>query len=99
MIRWLRSPRSYPVLVVALASIAMFAVIRSDDPISLTVPILLFISAKLSVLFGLVEIALSVSGLYKYKDRVYSSISRAITAFGMAISFMLLLGAYEAARQ
>ncbi len=99
MIRWLRSPRSYPVLVVAIASIAMFAVIRSDDPISLTFPILLFISAKLSVLFGLVEIALSVSGLYKHKDRVYSSISRAITAFGMAISFMLLLGAYEAARQ
>src|SRR5690554_2346057 len=99
MIRWLRSSRSYPVLVVALASIAMFAVIRSSDPIGLTVPVFLFNSAKLIVLFGLVEIAHSVSGMYKYKDRVYSSNSRAITAFGMAISFMLLLGAYEVARQ
>ena len=77
----------------------MFAVIWSGDPISMTFPLLLFISAKLSILFGVVEIGLSVGGMYKDKDRVYRSISRAITAFGMAVSFMLLLGAFEAARQ
>jgi hypothetical protein len=38
-----------------------------------------------------------VTGLYKEKERVYRSMSRAITALGMSISFMLLLGAFEQA--
>jgi hypothetical protein len=95
--KWLRSPRSYPVLVVATASIAVFAIIHSGDPISMTFPLLIFISAKLSVLFACVEIGLSVAGLYKEKDLVYQSISRAITALGMAFCFLLLLGAFETA--
>jgi hypothetical protein len=44
-----------------------------------------------------VEIGLSVAGLYKDKDLVYQSISRAITALGMAFCFLLLLGAFETA--
>ena len=95
--KWLRSPRSYPVLVVTTASIAVFAIIHSGDPISMTFPLLIFISAKLSVLFACVEIGLSVAGLYKEKDSVYQSISRAITALGMAFCFLLLLGAFETA--
>ena len=95
--KWLRSPRSYPVLVVTTASIAVFAIIHSGDPISMTFPLLIFISAKLSVLFACVEIGLSVAGLYKDKDLVYQSISRAITALGMAFCFLLLLGAFETA--
>ena len=58
---------------------------------------LLFISAKMGILFACVEIGLSVTGLYKEKERVYRSMSRAITALGMSISFMLLLGAFEQA--
>ena len=95
--RWLRSPRSYPILVVVTASIAMFVIIQMGDPVSMTVPLLLFISAKMGSLFACVEIGLSVTGLYKEKERVYRSISRAITALGMSISFMLLLGAFERA--
>jgi hypothetical protein len=95
--KWLRSPRLYPVLVVTTASIAVFAIIHSGDPISMTFPLLIFISAKLSVLFACVEIGLSVAGLYKEKELVYQSISRAITALGMAFCFLLLLGAFETA--
>jgi hypothetical protein len=95
--KWLRSPRSYPVLVVLTASIAVFALVHSGDPISMTFPLLIFISAKMSVLFACVEIGLSVAGLYKEKELVFQSVSRAITALGMALCFLLLLGAFETA--
>lgn len=66
--RWLRSPRSYPILVVVTASIAMFVIIQMGDPVSMTFPLLLFISAKMGILFACVEIGLSLTGLYKEKS-------------------------------
>lgn len=98
MMSWFRSPKSYPYIVVATASILMLVILNSGERVSITFPLLLFMSAKLSVIFGSVEIGLSCIGRYENKEDVYRSISRAISAFGMAVSFMLLIGAYEAAK-
>lgn len=95
--RWLRSPRSYPIIVVFAAALVMFIIIHSGERTSMTFPLLLFISAKIGILFAVSEVALSLAGFYKEKDLVYRSISRAITAVGMSICFMLLLGAFESA--
>lgn len=61
-------------------------------------PLILFISAKLSLLFGAAELGLSYIGKYEEKEAVHDSIMRAISAFGMAACFILLVGAYEAAK-
>lgn len=99
MMNWFRSPKSYPYIVVATASILMMAILTSGEPVSITFPLLLFMSAKLSVIFGAVEIGLSSIGRYESKEDVYRAISRAISAFGMAMCFMLLIGAYEVAKR
>lgn len=98
MMNWFRSPKSYPYVVVATASILMLVILNSGKPVSITFPLLLFMSAKLSVIFGAVEIGLSCIGRYQGSEELYRSISRAISAFGMAMCFMLLIGAYEAAK-
>ncbi|MCG8611822.1 MAG: hypothetical protein MI864_14940 [Pseudomonadales bacterium] len=95
---WFRSPKSYPYVVVATASILMLVILNSGKPVSITFPLLLFMSAKLSVIFGAMEIGLSCIGRYQRSEDLYRSISRAISAFGMAMCFMLLIGAYEAAK-
>jgi hypothetical protein len=96
--KWLRSPKSYPYIVVVVASMIMFLLLSSGERVSVTFPLILFISAKLSVTFCAIEIGLSVIGRYDSSDQVYMSFSRAINAFGMAVCFMLLIGAFEAAR-
>ncbi len=98
MMNWFRSPKSYPYVVVTTASILMLVILYSGKPVSITFPLLLFMSAKLSVIFGAVEIGLSCIGRYQGNEEIYRSISRAISAFGMAMCFMLLIGAYEAAK-
>lgn len=95
---WFRSPKSYPYIVVATASVLMMIIITSGERISNTFPLLLFMSSMLSVIFGAAEIGLSCIGRYEEKEEVYRAISRAISAFGMAMCFMLLIGAYEAAK-
>lgn len=94
-----RSPKSYPYLLVAMASIVMFTILYSGEPGSMTFPLLLFLSAKLSLIFGSAEVFLALAGKYKTKDELYRAISRAISAFGMTMCFMLLVGAYEAAKK
>jgi len=93
-----RSPKSYPYIVVAVASLIMMSLLGSGERVSVDFPLILFISAKVSVTFGAVEIGLSMIGRYDSSEKVYKSISRAINAFGMAVCFMLLIGAFEAAR-
>lgn len=98
MMSWFRSPKSYPYIVVATASILMLVILNSGECVSITFPLLLFMSAKFSVIFGSVEIGLSSIGRHENMEDIYRSISRAISAFGMAMSFMLLIGAYEVAK-
>ncbi|QFT57125.1 hypothetical protein [Microbulbifer sp. THAF38] len=98
MMDWFRSPKSFPYIVVATATFLMLVILKSGEHVSITFPLLLFMSAKLSVIFGSVEIGLSCIGRYENKEDIYRAISRAISAFGMAMSFMLLIGAYEAAK-
>jgi hypothetical protein len=76
----------------------MGLMILSGEDHTRTFPVLLFISAKLSLVFGVVELGLSYLGMYKEKDEVYRSISRAISAFGMAMCFALLIAAFESSR-
>jgi hypothetical protein len=96
--KFFRSPKSYPYIVVAVASLIMMSLLVSGERVSVDFPLILFISAKVSVIFGAVEIGLSMIGRYDSSEQVYKSISRAINAFGMAVCFMLLIGAFEAAR-
>ena len=49
------------------------------------------------MLFGAVEIGLSCLGKYETKEKTYKSVSRAISAFGMAVCFIVLIGAFDAA--
>lgn len=95
--RWIKSPKSYPYIIVASASIIMFLILLAGDFSSRTFPVLLFISAKLSIVFAAVELCLSYLGKYEGKEEVYKSVSRAITAFGMAMCFALLIAAFESA--
>ena len=95
---WLKTPKSYPYLIVVIASILMLVIIHSGKPTSVTFPLLLFMSAKLCIVFCAVEIALCYTGRYDDKEDIYRSISRAITSFSMAMSFILLVGAYELAK-
>ena len=95
----LKSPKNYPVFVVVIAAISMFIVIESGNAIDKTFPLLLFLTAKLCLLFGAVEIGLSAIGKYKDQQEIFNSISRAITAFGMAACFVLLITAYEASKR
>jgi len=97
-LKWLKSPKSYPYVVIAIASLIMISMLSSGERVSVSFPLILFISAKLSVIFGAFEIGLSMIGRYDSSEQVYKSISRAINAFGMAVCFMLLIGAFEAAR-
>jgi hypothetical protein len=93
-----RSPKSIPYIIVIAASIIMGVMILSGEQHTRTYPILLFISAKLSLVFGVVELGLSYLGMYKEKEDTYRSISRAISAFGMAMCFVLLIAAFESSR-
>ena len=93
-----RSPKSIPYIIVIIASIVMGLMILSGEQHTRTFPVLLFISAKLSLVFAVVEIGLSYLGMYKEKEDVYRSISRAISAFGMSMCFVLLIAAFEASR-
>ena len=98
MMNWFRSPKSYPYIIVLLASIIMLTVIYTGKFSYQTFPLAIFLAAKLSVLFGAVEIGLAYIGQYKEKEETYKALSRAITAFGMAMCFALLLVSFEAAR-
>ena len=93
-----RTPKSIPYIIVIAASIIMGLMILSGDEHTRTFPVLLFISAKLSLVFGVVELGLSYLGMYKEKDEIYRSISRAISAFGVAMCFGLLIAAFESSR-
>jgi hypothetical protein len=95
--KWLKIPKLYPYFIVLIASAIMFVIILSGQPTDRTFPTLLFIAAKLSLIFGVVELGLAYLGRYETKPEVYQAISRAITTFGMAMCFMLLIAAFEAA--
>ena len=95
---WFKSPKFYPYAVTLTASILMMLVIATGQTIVITFPVLLLISAKLCVVFGAIEIGLSYIGRYE-NEEAYRAISRAISAFGMAMCFMLLMAAYEAAKR
>ncbi|UZE97283.1 hypothetical protein [Alkalimarinus alittae] len=96
--RWFKSPKYYPYIIVALASILMLVIINTGKFSYQTFPLALFLAAKLSILFGAVEVGLSYIGQYKEKEETYRAISRAISSFGMAICFVVLLVSFEAAK-
>lgn len=96
--KFLRSPKAIPYVAVTVASIIMGVMILSGEQHTRTFPVLLFLSAKLSVVFGVIELGLSYLGVYKEKEDIYRSISRAISAFGMAMCFVLLVAAFESSR-
>lgn len=96
--KYLRFPKSIPYLLVLVASVIMGGLIFFGDHDTRAFPVLLFISAKLSLVFAFVELGLSYLGVYKEKEDVYRSISRAISAFGMAMCFVLLVAAFESSR-
>lgn len=77
----------------------MFIIIHTGQLSTRTFPLMLFIGAKLSIIFGAIEIGLAYLGRYQDKDEIYQAISRAITSFGMAMCFILLVGAFEAAKR
>jgi hypothetical protein len=93
-----RSPKFYPHLIVSIAAISMFSLLSSHTSPSMTLPILLFWGSMFSLIFGVSELCFSLMGWYKTKDDVYRSISRAITAFGVVMCFLLLISAYESAK-
>lgn len=95
--KFFKSPKSYPYMIVVVASIVMFTVIAFSQTVDRTFPLLLFMSAKLCLIFGCVELGLNFLKLYKEKEDVYKSISRSITSFGMAMCFMLLIATFEVA--
>ena len=76
----------------------MGVMILSDEEPTRTFPVLLFMSAKLGVVFAMIELGMSYLGVYKEKEDVYKSISRAISAFGMAMCFVLLIAAFESSQ-
>ena len=94
----LRDPKAFPYVVVTGASLGMAFLVLYGEPGFPTFPLLVFISAKMSLLFGAVELGLSYLGKYDSPEAVYSSIMRAISAFGMSACFVLLVTAYEAAK-
>lgn len=94
----LKSPKVIPYLIVLIASIIMGVMILSDEEPTRTFPVLLFMSAKLGVVFAMIELGMSYLGVYKEKEDVYKSISRAISAFGMAMCFVLLIAAFESSQ-
>lgn len=77
----------------------MLTVFHSGEFTTPTFPLFLFLSEKLGVIFGTIEIGLSYIGRYENKAEVYKALSRAITAFGMALCFIVLVGAYHAAKK
>lgn len=95
---WFKKPKAFPYLAVIAASIIMFTMLTTSDSASQSFPLILFISAKLSLIFGVIEIGLSCSGKYSGSEEVYNSINRAISAFGMSMCFILLVAAYETAQ-
>ena len=97
--KFLRSPKSYPYVAVAITSLVMFVIVSSGKPDTPVFPLFLFLSAKLSVIFACIEIGLSYIGRYEGKEEVFKALSRAITALGMAMCFIVLVGAYHAARK
>lgn len=97
MINW-KPPKLFPFLLVLVAAVTMLVIMKLKASNLVTFPLLLFMSAQLCLVFGLLEIAFTSLGKYQSKQDTYNALSRAISAFGMTICFMLLIGAYEAAR-
>jgi len=95
---WSKYLKYFPFVVVLIASVIMFWLIQSGEPSTRTFPSILFIFAKLSTLFAAVELCLAYVGSYREQKEVYQSLSRAITSFGMAMCFILLIGAFEASK-
>jgi hypothetical protein len=98
-VKILRDPKTFPFVVVIGASLGMGFLILHGDPAFPTFPLLVFIFSKLSLLFGAIELGLSFTGQYESKEAVYSSIMRAITAFGLSGCLIILVSAYEVANR
>lgn len=96
--KWLRSPKAYPVYLVCSAAFVMFTIIHSGEPSSRTFPFMLFVATLLCILYACGEVAITLIGWQKEKEEIYQSVSRAITAIGVGICFMLLIAAYEASK-
>lgn len=96
--QWFRNPKSYPYIIVAVAAIVMLVILNSGKPLTMDFPIILFLFSKLFVLFGALELGICYLGKYDKKEEVYNAISRAITCFGMAACFVVIIMAYETAK-
>ena len=90
-----RSPKLYSFSVVMAALIFTFIVMKVTQAVPLTFNMLLLIAAELSVVFGAVEMGMAYSGKYENKDSVFMAMSRAVSAFGLAMFCMLLIAAHE----
>jgi len=77
----------------------MFTIIYSGKLGAPTFPLFLFLAAKLCVLYAVAEICMTLMGRYETKDESYSAISRAISSIGMAVCFILLVGAFDVAKK
>lgn len=96
--KWLRSPKAYPIYLVSSAAIVMFTIIHSGEPSSRAFPLMLFLSTLLCILYAGGEVAVVLIGWQKEKEEIYRSISRAITAIGVGLCFALLIAAFEASK-
>lgn len=55
----------------------------------------MLISAEICVLFGAVELGLTYTGKYEFNMTISNALNRAVSAFGHALIFMLLIGVHE----
>ena len=89
-------PGYIPQIAVLVAAILTFGFVSFGWDGGMTWPLAMFLSAKYSGVYAILEIGLSLSGYYgDDSKRIYASISRVITAFGMTTSLVLLIGIYE----
>jgi len=92
------NPKSYPYIIVATAAIVMLVILTPGKQATMDFPIILFLTSQLCVLYGALELGICYLGKYEKKEDIYKAISRAITCFGMAACFIVIIMAYETAK-
>lgn len=90
------NPRYIPHGAVLVFSALTFGFVAWNWSGGMTFPLSLFLMAKYSFVFAVLEIGLSLGGYYGAdQKKVYAAMSRAITALGMMVSFVILISYYE----
>lgn len=93
-----KNPKFFPYLVVGIAGAICLVIIQFGHFDNRVFSSLLFVSAMLSLIYGVIEVGLCFIGMYDSTESVHQSISRAISGFGMTVCFMLMVAAYEASK-